>query len=273
MAANRITNYIAKLMPSWLDFRVLKALTGQADAWVDDALNAKRQAYIETQDGPLLDLSARNSGDRRLQYRFPTPESDDQLRAYLRTRWTQHLRAGTLDALDAQVQRWGFSKYTWVDELSLRAAGYTGAFGNDADGLVPGTLPTDPPLAPGPGSGFFAIILHPPHYFSLPEEWDVTAKLWDDPGFWWDFGPVYGYPGVAPNAVLKDFAALMGGWRQGGSSLRHVVVDFAGDCVVDNGTASGYSGSTFVVWPNWEPNEQLPDGTYPARYNLGWKSP
>jgi len=54
LAANRITNYIAKLMPSWLDFRLLKALTEQADAWVDDALNAVRQAYIETQDGPLL---------------------------------------------------------------------------------------------------------------------------------------------------------------------------------------------------------------------------
>ena len=261
MAANRITNYIAKLMPSWLDFRLLKALTEQADAWVDDALNAVRQAYIETQDGPLLDLSARNSGDRRLQYRFPTPESDDQLRAYLRTRWTRHLEAGTLDALDYQVKRWGFPKYTWVDELSLRAAGYTGAFGNDADGLVGGL--------PGPGSGFFAIILHPPHYFSLPEKWDVTTKKWDDEEFWWDLGPIYGYAGVAPSTVLNDFAALIGDWRQSGASLRHVVIDFAGDCVVDNSTADGYAGTNYVVWPHWERTEVAGS----RLYNLSWKVP
>lgn len=273
MAANRITNYVAKILPSWIDGRVLLALTKQADTLVDRAVNCRRQAFIETQDGPLLDLSARNSGDRRLQYRFPTPESDDQLRAYLRTRWTQHMKAGTLDALDAQVKRWGFPNYTWVDELTLRAAGYTGAFGNDADGLVPGTLPTDPPLAPGPGSGFFAVIIHPPHYFSVAEKWDVTAKLWDDALFWWDFGTVYGYPGVAPATILKDFAALIGDWRQAGASLRHVVVDFAGDCIVDNGSATGYSGTNFTVWQNWESNEQLPNGSFPARYNLSWKVP
>ncbi len=260
----RIQDYIAKIVPAWIDFRLLKELCAQVDRWVDDAVTCRSQAFLESQDGPLLDLTGRNSGDRRLRYRFPTPESDEQYLSYLRTRWTRHGEAGTQDALDYQVRRWGFKNYQWVDELSLRVAGYVGAFGNDADGL-------DAQGRPGPGSNFFALIIRPPHYFSQAEAWDVTAKPWDDPELWWDFGPVIGYPGVAPAAVLRELQVHIGDWRQSGASLRHIVVDFVGDCVVDNSTADGYAGSGYVVFPCWEPTELRVDGTYAPLYNLSWK--
>lgn len=267
---NRITTYITKILPSWINNQFMLALSGQADQLVDYYLQVKKQAFILSQDGGMLDLSARNSGDRRLQYRFPTPESDDQLKAYLLTRWTRHLEAGTQDALDFQVRRFGFTNYTWVTEQGLRDAGYVGAFGNDADGLQPGTLPTDPPLVPGPGSNYFAIIIRPPHYFTPAEKWDVTTKKWDDPDIWWDLGKPYGYP-VDPNTVLNDFAELISDWRQSGASLRHVVIDFVGDCVVDNATASGYSGTNYAVWGHWETTERRADGTYLENYNFSWK--
>lgn len=264
---SRITDYISKIVPSWIDFRVLRALTGQADQWVDDAVQCRRQAFLETQDGPMLDYTGRNSNDRRVRFKFPVPESDAEYRAYLRTRWLRHGEAGTLDALDYQVRRWGFTNYQWVDELTLREAGYVGAFGNDADGLV-NTPVTN---SPGPGSGFFALIIRPPHYFQPAELWDVTTKKWDDADLWWDFAGIYGYPGVAPIQVLRELQSHIGEWRQSGASLRHIVVDFVGDCVVDNAATYGYTGSSYAVYPCWELEELRTDGTYAPLYNLSWK--
>lgn len=307
MAENRIQTYIRSILVSWLDWRVLKAFAHYADKQVDDAVTARTEAFLETQAGGMLDYTARNSDDRRLVYRFPTPESDVQFKAYLRTRWTRHAEAGTLDALDYQTQRYGFKRYTWVDELTLREAGYTLPFGQPLSGLVGG--PPYSPIAetpssyaardgssithfqmwpntgdplpgggtaatdyePGPGTGFFAIIIHPPHYFSQAPVWD-GGELWDG-GATWDFGPIAGYSGVSAKTILDDYAALVGDWRPAGSSLRHIVVDFAGDCVVDPATASGYNGTSFAIYPTWEPGERLPDGTYPSFYNFGWVSP
>ena len=307
MPADRIQTYIRSILVSWLDWRVLKALVHQADREVDDALTARREAFLETQAGPMLDYSARNSNDRRLIYRFPTPESDTDLRAYLRTRWERHKEAGTLDALDYQTQRFGFKRYTWVDELSLREAGYTLPFGQPLSGLVGGPpyspiqespsgyfardgssithyqmwpnagdpLPGGGTAAvdyePGPGTGFFAIIIHPPHYFSPAPVWD-GGETWDG-GEYWDFGPVAGYPGVSAATVLNDYAALVRDWRWAGSSLRHIVVDFAGDCVIDPATDSGYNGSNFTIYPTPEPVEVRPGEPFVSLYNFGWKNP
>lgn len=301
---SRITTYIQSILVSWLDFRVLKAFCQYFDIFVDDALTAKSQAFLETQSGQMLDYTARNSNDRRIIYRFPTPESDTQFKAYLRTRWTRHLEAGTLDALDYQTVRYGFTRYTWVDELSLRDLGYT-AFGQPSNGLIGGppyspinatpsgylardgssitryqmwpnqgdTLPGGGTAAenyePGPGTGFFAIIIHPPHYFQPGIVWDGGA-LWDD-GSVWDFGSVLGYPGIPARVILEDYATLIRDWRPTGSSLRHIVVDFVGDCVIDNATTTGYSGTNFVIFPTREPAERLSSGGYVNLYNFGWK--
>lgn len=303
---NRIVEYIKKIVPSWIDERVLRALNQWADYFVDDAVTCKSEAFLETQSGPMLDLTARNSGDRRINYRFPTPESDAQLRAYLRDRFSRHIEAGTLDALDYQTRRYGFTRYTWVDELTLREVGYT-AFGQPANGLV-GGAPYSPiiqaptaskapdgstiisnkmwpvtgdPLPgggtaavdyfPGPGTGCFAVILHPPHYFDVPFIWD-GGELWDG-GATWDFGAVLGYSGVKARTILNDYAALIRDFRASGSSLRHIVVDFVGDCVVDNAEPTGYNGTKFSIFPCWEQPEKQPGGTYASFYNFGWKSP
>jgi len=303
--SNRIVQYIRNIVVSWIDERVLRAFNQWVDLWVDDAVTCRTEAFLETQAGEMLDMTARNSGDRRLLYRFPTPESDAQFRAYLRTRWDRHFEDGTIDALNYQTQRFGFSRYTWVDELSLREAGYS-AFGQPANGLVGGApystivqsdsgyrAPdgsailtnkmwpvTGDPLpgggtaasdySPGPGTGFFAVILHPPHYFLPPPVWD-GGELWDG-GACWDFGAVVGYS-VSAKTVLNDYVALLRDFRASGSSLRHIVVDFVGDCVVDNTALSGYSGTNFSIFPVWEQSEQLPGGTYASFYNFGWKSP
>lgn len=308
MAENRIQTYIRSILVSWLDWRVLKAFAHFADKQVDDSVMARTQAFLETQAGPMLDYTARNSNDRRLIYRFPTPESDIQLRAYLRTRWLRHAEAGTFDALDFQTQRYGFKNYTWVDELTLREAGYTLPFGQSLSGLVGG--PPYSPIAqspsgytardgssitryqmwpnagdplpgggaaaidyePGPGTGFFAVIIHPPHYFQPADVWD-GGEDWDGADVYWDFGPVAGYPGVSAKTILDDYAALVADWRPSGSSLRHIVVDFAGDCVVDPATPSGYNGTYFSVYPVWEPSQRQPDGSFTSLYNFGWVSP
>ncbi len=307
MAAGRIQTYIRSILVGWLDWRVLKALVHASDREVDDSLTARTEAFLETQSGQMLDYTARNSGDRRIQYRFPTPETDDMLRAYLRTRWDRHAEAGTLDALDFQTQRYGFTRYTWVDELSLRELGYTLPFGQPLSGLIggppyspvqqspsgyfardgrsvthfqmwpnagdplPGGGTASVDYEPGPGTGFFAVILHPPHYFTPGFAWD-SGKLWDEASAFWDFGAVAGYP-VPAKVILDDYATLIRDFRPSGSSLRHIVVDFVGDCVVDPTTPSGYAGTNFTIYPVWEPAERLPDGTYPSFYNSGWRSP
>ncbi len=305
---SRIQRYIQSILVSWLDYRALRAYQQQDDAFVDAAVTARTEGFLETQAGPMLDYTARNSDDRRIVYKFPTPESDLQLRNYLRGRWSRHGEAGTLDALDFQTQRYGFSRYTWVDELSLREAGYTG-FGQTTLGLVGGppyspinqsvsttlkardgspitlyqmwpnagdTLPGGGTAAvnyePGPGTGFFAVILHPPHYFTQSYAWD-SGHLWDEAGLCWDFGPVDGYPGVTAKTILDDYAALIADYRASGSSLRHIVVDFVGDCVIDNTTPTGYAGTNFAIYPVWEPSEMLPDGTFASLYNFGWRTP
>jgi hypothetical protein len=302
---SRIQKYIKDILVSWLDERLLRAFNQQADFFVDDSVTARTQGFLETQDGPMLDYTARNSGDRRLLYRFPTPESDTEFRSYLRTRWARHEEAGALDALDAQTRRYGFTRYTWVNELMLREAGYATPFGQPANGLVNGppyspvltrdsgqtapdgsVIPTyqmwprngDPlpfgggtaagDCEPGPGTGFFAVILHPPHYFQPPAVWD-GGELWDG-GSWWDFGAVYGYPGVSASTILADYAALIADYRAAGSSLRHIVVDFVGDCVVDNTTPTGYAGTNFTIFPVWEQAERI-SGGYASFYNYGWR--
>lgn len=307
MAAGRIQTYIRSILVGWLDWRVLKALVYTSDREVDDSLTARTEAFLETQSGQMLDYTARNSGDRRIQYRFPTPETDDMLRAYLRTRWDRHAEAGTLDALDFQTQRYGFTRYTWVDELSLRELGYTLPFGQPLSGLIggppyspiqqspsgylardgssithfqmwpkagdplPGGGTASVDYEPGPGTGFFAVILHPPHYFTpSPYLWD-GGELWDQQGVYWDLGVVVGYPTTPPAVILDDYATLIRDYRPAGSSLRHIVVDFVGDCVIDPATTSGYSGTAFVVYPVREPAERLPNGAYPDLYNFGWK--
>lgn len=305
---NRIQNYIQSILVSWLDYRVLRAYQQQDDAFVDASLTARSQGFLETQDGQMLDYTARNSDDRRIIYKFPTPETDAQLRAYLRTRWERHGEAGTLDALDYQTNRYGFTRHTWVDELSLRELGYLGFGQTSLTGLVGGppyspinstvssllapdgspittyqmwpnagdTLPGGGTAAvdyePQPGTGFFAVILHPPHYFTPAFAWD-SGHDWDEADLYWDFGPVNGYPGVSAKTILDDYAALINDFRASGSSLRHIVVDFAGDCVIDNTTPTGYAGTSFAIYPVWEPSELRPDGTYVSLYNFGWRSP
>lgn len=306
---NRIQAYIQSILVSWLDYRVLRAYQQQDDAFVDAALTAKQQGFLETQEDQMLDYTGRNSDDRRIIYRFPTPESDVQFRSYLRTRWDRHGEAGTLNALDYQTLRYGFSRYTWVDELALRELGYLGFGQTSVTGLVGGppyspinvspspTLiaPDGTPIniyqmwpnvgdplpgggtaavdyEPQPGTGFFSVILHPPHYFTPAYAWDSGHK-WDETALYWDFGPVNGYPGVSAKTILNDYAALIADYRASGSSLRHIVVDFVGDCVIDNTTPTGYAGTRFTIFPVWEPSELRTDGTFLSLYNYGWVSP
>jgi hypothetical protein len=272
-AGDRMVRYLRQILVHWVDERVLLAIAQWWDAFVDAMATAKGEAFLETQSDAMLDYTARNSGDRRILYRFPTPEGEADFRAYLRTRWARHRESGTQDALDYQTQRYGFKRYTWVDELSLREAGYTLPFGQPANGII-GSKPYPDGTwldgsEPGPGTGFFAVILHPPHHFTVGEVWD-GGRDWDD-GLTWDFGVPSGYPAATAANILDDYAALIRDFRCAGSSLRHIVVDFVGDCVIDNAAASGYSGTNFVIYPTREPTEKLPDGTFNDLYNFGWK--
>ena len=69
---------------------------------------------------------------------------------------------------------------------------------------------------------------------------------------------------------LNDYAALIADYRAAGSSLRHIVVDFVGDCVVDNTTPTGYAGTNFTIFPVWEQAERI-SGGYASFYNYGWR--
>ena len=60
---SRIQKYIKDILVSWLDERLLRAFNQQADFFVDDSVTARTQGFLETQDGPMLDYTARNSGD------------------------------------------------------------------------------------------------------------------------------------------------------------------------------------------------------------------
>ena len=246
---------------------------------------ARQQGFLETQDGQMLDYTARNSDDRRIIYRFPTPESDAAFRSYLRT-LAQAWRSGhTGRALDYQTQRYGFSRYTWVDELSLRSWAIWASGRPPPQGLIGGppyspinlrrrrrlTAPDGTPInlyqmwpnagdpcraavrlrwdyEPQRGTGFFAVILHPPHYFT-PSWVEIVGT----------YGMKLAYIGILAQPMgiqgqRKDdsrrLRRMIADYRASGLSLRHIVVDFAGDCVDRQHNTDGIRGQQLYDSPS-----------------------